>query len=199
MCTMLDVRDTALSLGHLPGASEDHDSNQDSLQENNDSHPPSPLQPSAPQGDKSVVVELRSTGFSLNERPRVSVQDILATYHVLKSGVEIDIIDPTPHWPHMLAHSSTSPPLSGSGSTSRASPKESDETIPLHVAVAISGLQRENLLLRTELNYELWLKSENVKRIGRLYADRILMKGAEVERQGLVSLFPTASCPYVGF
>ena len=181
MCTMVNVQNTALSLGH----SSDPESYQEAHQDSNGLKPPSPSKTSPPQAEENLG--FRGTGFSLNERPRVSVQDILATYHVLKSGVEIDIIDPAPHWPHMLAHSSGTPSFSGSGSTSRASSKESDESIPPHVDEAISGLQRENLMLRTELNYERWLKGENMKRIGRLYEDRILVKGAEDERQGLVT------------
>jgi len=46
-------------------------------------------------------------------------------------------------------------------------------------------LQREVLLLRNELNFELWSSRENVKHIGRLYQDRVLSKTAEMERQGL--------------
>ncbi|KAJ7136538.1 pyrroline-5-carboxylate reductase dimerization-domain-containing protein [Mycena crocata] len=52
-------------------------------------------------------------------------------------------------------------------------------------SLAISGLQREVLLLRNELNFELWLLRENVKHVGRLYQDRVLSRDAEVERQGL--------------
>ncbi|KAJ7273587.1 hypothetical protein B0H12DRAFT_1090097 [Mycena haematopus] len=59
------------------------------------------------------------------------------------------------------------------------------DTLPSHIAQAISGLQREVLLLRNELNFELWLSRENVKHVGRLYQDRILSRDAEVERQGL--------------
>jgi len=53
------------------------------------------------------------------------------------------------------------------------------------VSQAISGLQREILLLRNDLNFELWLSRENSKHIGRLYQDQILMRTAETERQGL--------------
>ena len=62
-----------------------------------------------------------------------------------------------------------------------------DEPLPANVALAIAGLQREVLMLRCELNFELWMARENVKHIGRLYQDRVVSRTAEVERQGLVS------------
>lgn len=63
-----------------------------------------------------------------------------------------------------------------------------DETlVPPHIAQAISGLQREVLLLKNDLNLELWTARENVKHIGRLYKERVLSRNEEVERQSLVS------------
>lgn len=49
-------------------------------------------------------------------------------------------------------------------------------------------LHRQVLILRNELDLELWLSKENIKHIGRLYQDKILSKSAEAERQGLVSI-----------
>jgi hypothetical protein len=57
------------------------------------------------------------------------------------------------------------------------------------VVQAITGLQREVLLLRNELNFESWLARENVRQIGRLFEQRIMSRNAEVERQNLVSTF----------
>ncbi|KAF8527676.1 Hamartin protein-domain-containing protein [Gautieria morchelliformis] len=187
MCTMLDVRNTALSLGRPPDPPQVQipDSDHSTL-EALELRPPSSLKATSPLGDNAVDIELRNTEYSISERPKVSIQDILATYHVLKSGIEIDVVDPTPTWPHMLIRSTVASSASGAEPTLRASSSSgSDDAIPPYVEKAIAGLQRENLLLRTELSYELWLKRENVKRIGRLYEDRILVKGAEVERQSL--------------
>ena len=61
--------------------------------------------------------------------------------------------------------------------------------MPKHVAQAIAGLQREILLLKNDLNLELWSVRENVTHIGRLYKERVLSRNEEVERQGLVRLF----------
>lgn len=122
------------------------------------------------------------------DRPLVSLQDMIATSVALKSNLNIEVIKPTSSWPGALFPITASP--------SRANivlPSDSvSDTgeMPSHVVQALSGLQREVLLLRNELNFELWLSRENVKHIGRLYQDRILSKGAEAERQGLVSNLP---------
>ena len=187
MCTMLDVQNTALSLGRPPDAPQPSDAVRKIHDEGGSPLPSTSTHSVTAQSDKKVGIELQSTLFSENERPRVSVQDILGTYHVLKSRIDIEVVDPSPEWPHLLVRPPTSLSSLGADATPyRAFPRRSEDAIPAHVEEAISGLQRENLLLRTELNYELWLKRENVKRIGRLYEDRILVKGAEIERQGLV-------------
>ena len=188
MCTMLDIRNAAVSVcqmsdvSHIPEVDEDLSSTS------------SQLMHTETQGSKTAVTELRDTNFSVPGRPNVSVQGILATYHALKSGVEIDTVDPTPAWPHTLFSATvpSPPPIKSSTTTPKPSSLGVADAMPAHIEETISRLQRENLLLRNELNYELWLKRENVKRIGRLYEDRIIVKGAEVERQGLVGV--TWSC-----
>jgi hypothetical protein len=105
----------------------------------------------------------------------------------LKSHLDVDIVDPTPIWPYALFPSEAVPqspgkPEPGSG-----------------VVQAITGLQREVLLLRNELNFETWLARENVRQIGRLFEQRIMSRNAEVERQNLVSSFvhPSAIAVYL--
>ncbi|KAG6333959.1 hypothetical protein ID866_5127 [Astraeus odoratus] len=118
---------------------------------------------------------------------RISLQDMITTYVALKSNVDVDIDGPTlAAWPALLF-----PP--GSNSPAKTSVDLPHElgiacdvpNLPNSVAGAISNLQREILLLRNELNFELWLSRENVHHIGRLHEDRILSKNAEMERQGL--------------
>ncbi|KAK2460619.1 hypothetical protein APHAL10511_007089 [Amanita phalloides] len=78
------------------------------------------------------------------------------------------------------------PPASMPLSIRSASPMESkDQKVPTHVQQAIARLQREVLLLRNDLSFELWLSRENINHIVRLYQDRSLVKSAEAERQGL--------------
>lgn len=80
---------------------------------------------------------------------------------------------------------------------SRASPRlrfrslaltgnEVSETTAQQALEAISSLQREVLLLRNELNFELWLKKQHLSHMGKLHRDRILAKREEAERQNLV-------------
>lgn len=119
---------------------------------------------------------------------RLSFQSMVATSVLLKSTADIKAEPITQPWPRNLFSvddaSTTSKPAS-----------EADESVfepdnpptPSRVTQAISGLQREVLTLRNELNFELWLSRENVKHIGRLFQDRIISRNAEVERQGLVS------------
>ena len=61
------------------------------------------------------------------------------------------------------------------------------EAIPHYILEIITGLQREVLLSRNDLDLELWMKRENIRHIERLYQDNVTSKSAEVERQGLVS------------
>jgi hypothetical protein len=94
---------------------------------------------------------------------------------ILKSNLDVDIVDPTPIWPYALF-------------PSEATPQGSEKPEPgSSVVQGIAGLQREVLLLRNELNFESWLARENVRQIGRLFEQRIMSRNAEVERQNLVS------------
>ena len=120
-------------------------------------------------------------------RPRISLQDMIAISVALKSELNVDISTPTSPWPLSLFPTTTALPATGGAASSpQASSMPYADGVPSHVVEAIAGLQREVLLLRNELNFELWLSREHVKHIGRLYQDRILSKGAEAERQGLV-------------
>ncbi|KAI0038874.1 hypothetical protein FA95DRAFT_1684484 [Auriscalpium vulgare] len=111
----------------------------------------------------------------LSGKPRISLQDMVNTSIALKSNLDIEIVDPTV-WPYAL--------FPQDAGTRTQSPERGD-AVPSHVAQAISGLQREVLRLRTELNFSTWLARENVRQIGRMYEHRIQSRNAEVERQGL--------------
>jgi len=113
-------------------------------------------------------------------KPRVSLQDMVNTSIALKSHLDVDIVDPTPVWPYALFPFEAMPQSPG-----KPEPGNS-------VVQAITGLQREVLLLRNELNFESWLARENVRQIGRLFEQRIMSRNAEVERQNLVSTFSPA-------
>ncbi|KAF9466369.1 hypothetical protein BDZ94DRAFT_1187795 [Collybia nuda] len=112
----------------------------------------------------------------------ISLQDMISASLALKSNMEVEVIDPISQWAPGIFKS---PAQSMHEDSTTLSSGFDPQDIPEQVVQAISGLQREVLLLRNELNFELWLSRENVKHIGRLYQDRILAKTAEAERQGL--------------
>ncbi|CAA7265382.1 unnamed protein product [Cyclocybe aegerita] len=113
----------------------------------------------------------------------ISLQDMINTTIALKSNLDVEVIQPSSQWPHSLFSTNSIPSSENNSPPALASLQEDENTT--HVAQAISGLQREVLLLRNDLNFELWLSRENSERIGSLYQDRIVMRTAEAERQGL--------------
>lgn len=116
-------------------------------------------------------------------RTVISLQDMINTTVALKSNLDLEVIQPSSSWsPAIFSSTTTSSPDQSSSSQDIQNQNISP------VAQAISGLQRETLLLRNDLNFELWLSRENAKHIGRLYQDQILMRTAETERQGLVCI-----------
>jgi len=122
-------------------------------------------------------------------RTYVSLESMMMTSVALKSNLDVEIEAPTAAWSSLLFPPGTNSPIKRTLDLPPEPNVSNEESLPSHVAQAISGLQREVLLLRNELNFELWLSRENVKHIGRLYQDRILSKKAEVEQQGLVCFF----------
>jgi chromosome segregation ATPase len=134
---------------------------------------------------------------------------MVSTSVALKSNLDVEVLRPSHSWPSGLFPTATSSPSKTSislppetESSSLLQPEnngyDQSQPIPFHVAQAISGLQREVLLLRNELNFELWLSRENVRHIGRLYQDRILSKNAEAERQGLYNKLRKYKAQVVG-
>ncbi|KAG2157315.1 hypothetical protein DEU56DRAFT_763989 [Suillus clintonianus] len=173
-CTMLDVRNTALgskqfSVDIASATAEPPVLGLTTIFDGDTSTAPTP---------HPGYAELPAT------KTRVSLESMITASVALKSNLDVEIDAPTAAWSSLLF------PTGNNSPTKRlfdmpSEPNTYNEQLPSHVAQAISGLQREVLLLRNELNFELWLSRENVKHIGRLYQDRILSKNAEVEQQGL--------------
>ncbi|KIK49299.1 hypothetical protein CY34DRAFT_797250 [Suillus luteus UH-Slu-Lm8-n1] len=173
-CTMLDVRNTALGSKQfcadiVSAAAEPSLLGSTTIFDGDTSTAPTP---------HPGYAELPAA------KPRVSLESMITASVALKSNLDVEIKAPTAAWSSLLF------PTGSNSPTKRAfdmpsEPNTYNEQLPSHIAQAISGLQREILLLRNELNFELWLSRENVKHIGRLYQDRILSKNAEVEQQGL--------------
>ncbi|KAI0362191.1 hypothetical protein OH77DRAFT_1515479 [Trametes cingulata] len=151
---------------------------------------------------ETVHPELEGDGSSVSAVPKISLAQMVATSVALKSGLDIEIVDPSPAWSAALMPLQASTRSSSRAGRESSQPAEEqtespptpehsehenheDGTLPRHVAQAISALQREVLLLKNDLNLELWTTRENVKHIGRLYKERVLSRNEEVERQGL--------------
>ncbi|KXN82608.1 hypothetical protein AN958_02459 [Leucoagaricus sp. SymC.cos] len=116
----------------------------------------------------------------------VSLADMVNATNALKANIDVEFVTPDVQWISALPSRSPSPAKRQRIISSRVTTEPGHESTDIsHIAQAVAGLQREVLLLRNELNFELWIQRENVKHIGRLYQDRILMKSAEAERQGL--------------
>ncbi|KAI0934089.1 hypothetical protein AcV5_006053 [Taiwanofungus camphoratus] len=217
-CSMLDVRNASLIARQRPCPDTSDDA--DIIAQ----YPVAPVPAtSLPPGHETPAArELASPTIQPasphSEKPRVSLQDMIAASVALKSGLDVEVVPPSSAWSAalFLQPRTRSPSRSEMGdaepaaspSSERASKgkdreEETDvesmrpvsersrvqvgeqEDVPSHVAQALSGLQREVLLLRNELNFELWNARENVRHIGRLYQDRVLSKTAEIERQAL--------------
>ncbi|KAH9484023.1 Tuberous sclerosis 1 protein-like protein [Psilocybe cubensis] len=169
---MLDIRNLAVGLRarYISGRPSPSLNPPESSSTTSDPRPP-------PESHSIKPIDL-SSGKAV-----ISLQDMIDTTIALKSKLDLEVIQPTSQWPHSLFSaigvSSPEPNDLPPMATLEQDPNS------LHVAQAISGLQREVLLLRNDLNFELWLSRENAKHIARLYQDRILMKTAETERQGL--------------
>lgn len=198
-CTMLDVRNAALGMQQrapavvssdppiLPTSPAPMRSFADSLSPSVSSAepPPSTVRDEGPPTPMST---------STQGRPRISLREMIATSVALKSGMDVEIVHPSASWSAdifpAIRSRSPSRELDEAEERAETTPERSSsvgaQDVPLHVRQALAGLQREVLLLRNELNLELWSARENVKHIGRLYQDRVLSKTAEMERQGLV-------------
>ncbi|KAI0079900.1 hypothetical protein K474DRAFT_1590953 [Panus rudis PR-1116 ss-1] len=198
-CTMLDVRSASLGLreqGHMFARSNSKPApatQQPILPPIVEPIPIPALSSSAESSASSVLAHIPAPVSP--QKPRISLQEMISTSIALKSGLEVEIVDPTPTWPMSLFHQPrTGSPSHEPHSSRTATPapdsasfrgRPSDDMIPSHVGQAIAELQREVLLLRSDLNLELWIARENVRHIGRLYHDRVLSRNAEIERQGL--------------
>jgi hypothetical protein len=120
----------------------------------------------------------------------ISLQDMINTTVALKSNLDLEVIQPSSSWSPAIFSNTTAQPLLDQRSPSQHNGDQDhiDDQNNIPAVTAISGLQRQILLLRNDLNFELWLSRENAKHIGRLYQDQILMRTAETERQGLVCM-----------
>ncbi|KAG9125908.1 hypothetical protein FRC07_005675 [Ceratobasidium sp. 392] len=130
-------------------------------------HPPSatpsnlplPPSPSEPQADPA---SRRSSG----DDSQKSLQIMIATHATLT----------TPAPP---------PPLPLADTLGTSEPETQSRPRYIVAEEALSILQRDVLILRNQLNFEVYLKDLVQQHIGRLHRDTIVSRGEEAERQGL--------------
>ncbi|KIY68612.1 hypothetical protein CYLTODRAFT_421458 [Cylindrobasidium torrendii FP15055 ss-10] len=159
-------------------------------------------EPELPSEDTDSSTATSESHHRPSSTPRVSLQEMINTSVALKSNLNVIIEGSTGQWPAALfgaphrdlgsrppsVMTMASRPASALGSI--RSIQTLDE-MPHHVGQAIATLQREVVLLRNELNFELWLSRENIQHVGRLYKDRNLTTSVEGERQALFNKMRT--------
>ncbi|EJD53280.1 hypothetical protein AURDEDRAFT_110965 [Auricularia subglabra TFB-10046 SS5] len=151
--------------------------------------------PQAPRGEDDIEPHpddpATVTDFSNPERPRISVRNMIATTMALKSGAALEVVDYPAHWPVEVFYAAAGRPSRSASVGSRApSLREPDAAVaegelPARALQAVAILQRESLLLRNELNYQLWLKRGLLQNIERLQRERNVTVRGELERQHL--------------
>ncbi|KAG8927351.1 hypothetical protein FRC02_008268 [Tulasnella sp. 418] len=104
----------------------------------------------------------------------------------LRASSPLTLPSPLPLTPSLEAH--PSPRLHSrllvSEALKHAKAREASE-ISAQAQEVISTLQREVLLLRNELNFELSLKHNHLTHMGKLHRDRVIARSEEAERQNL--------------
>ncbi|KAG0187063.1 hypothetical protein DFQ28_006931 [Apophysomyces sp. BC1034] len=140
------------------------------------------------------------------KRPKpVVINSILNIHKALKSGAEVlvgeDVWDaglerfssPSPSASNspMLPESNSLVAAVASGATSPVSSTNilaqacDNVSINSETKFLIAALKREVLLLRNELNFELFLKQQHLQHIGRLHREHVFDSSVEAERQQL--------------
>ncbi|KAI9276319.1 hypothetical protein BY458DRAFT_433843 [Sporodiniella umbellata] len=115
------------------------------------------------QGKKQVEKEPEK------KAPTAMASNIMNLHKALKSGSEVLVGDDV--W-------------DSAGIQQEAITEENLQTSS-ETKLILAGLKREVLLLRNELNFELFLKQQHLQHIGRLHREHVLDSSVEAERQQL--------------
>lgn len=110
----------------------------------------------------------------------VMITNIVALHKALKSGAEVLVGEDI--WDAGVEPTSGNAPEEHTTSSDLKLNDISSET-----KLLLAALKREVLLLRNELNFELFLKQQHLQHIGRLHREHVLDSSVEAERQQLVS------------
>lgn len=118
------------------------------------------------------------------DRPYM-ITNIMMLHKALKSGTEVLVGDDV--W-----DAGTEPTFSSTNNENITTPSTADQPINVEnmsseTKLLLAALKREVLLLRNELNFELFLKQQHLQHIGRLHREHVLDTSVEAERQQLVT------------
>ncbi|CAG8443562.1 5471_t:CDS:2 [Acaulospora colombiana] len=131
------------------------------------------------------------TGRVRRTSQSISLREIMDVHQALKSGADI-VVGDDPWTSQIISYanlSTSQPPVPPSPNSSSSSTRYFDKlqpsVSPSNVQASISFLQREIMLLRNELNFELYLKQQHLQHISRLHRDHVLDNRVEAESQNL--------------
>ncbi|GAB5592451.1 hypothetical protein Unana1_07351 [Umbelopsis nana] len=124
----------------------------------------------------------------------VSIANVLNVHRALKSGAEVVVGDDV--WESGLEKFPTS--QEASPDATDKTPSEGaptpvpnimmaaeDDATPSEQKLLVAALKREVLLLRNEMNFEMFLKQQHLQHIGRLHREHVMDTSVEAERQQL--------------
>ncbi|KAI9023736.1 Hamartin protein-domain-containing protein [Phycomyces nitens] len=176
------------TLEHTPEEENTEEINAEKV--NGDSQDETPNTEEEEEEEEDGAIKLNPTQ---NIKPKPMISNIIQVHRALKSGVEVLVGDDI--WDAGLERLS-SPPLSGvntprledhavsTNTTNSEISKEAPKNLP-ETRHLVAALKREVLLLRNELNFELFLKQQHLQHIGRLHREHVLDSSVEAERQQL--------------
>jgi septal ring-binding cell division protein DamX len=117
------------------------------------------------------------------------ITNIVTLHKALKSGAEVLVGEDI--WDAGMEPTPGTGTVSNTAATT-TTPTTAEQTIDTQdmsqeTKLLLAALKREVLLLRNELNFELFLKQQHLQHIGRLHREHVLDTSVEAERQQLVS------------
>ncbi|RUP44469.1 Hamartin protein-domain-containing protein [Jimgerdemannia flammicorona] len=120
----------------------------------------------------------------------VTMEEIIAVHKALKSGAEVAVGDDA--WQSRMPTAATTTTFS-SISASKPTVAGAVDVAAVTTAsdydrVLIASLEREVLLLRNELNFELFLRQQHLQHIGRLYREHMTDSSVEATREQLFNM-----------
>ncbi|KAG2189451.1 hypothetical protein INT44_004593 [Umbelopsis vinacea] len=146
-----------------------------------------------PHQDKVEDPPINAPTQNQNKKMKaVSIANVLNVHKALKSGAEVVVGDDVwesglEHWPSSAEGSPNPDDMTVSEGAPTPAPNYmmavEDGTSSSEQKLLIAALKREVLLLRNELNFEMFLKQQHLQHIGRLHREHVMDISVEAERQ----------------